>query len=112
MVYIKCAGGICGIQLPDGSKNVINQYADDTTITVKDVASVKRVMDILEIYRRAAGAKINVDKSEVLYIGKFNKGRCSMPFKKSNDFIKVLGVYVGNREKEARDLMWTGVLKK
>ncbi len=41
-----------------------NQYADDTTVTVRDGGSVGKVVELVEKYGRASGAKINRDKSE------------------------------------------------
>ncbi len=110
--YIKQDNKIQGIQLPGGAINVINQFADDTTITVQNEESVKRIMESFEIYGKASGAKINVEKSEIMYVGKINRGECDIPFTVANDFIRVLGIYVGSKEKEARDLTWTGVLNK
>ena len=34
-------GGIKGISLPDGNTSLIYQYADDTTVTVKDRESIE-----------------------------------------------------------------------
>lgn len=55
---------------------MINHYADDTTITVRDGGSVRRVIEIVEHYGRASGAKINKEKSEIMYIcGKWRGGK-------------------------------------
>lgn len=52
---------------------MIHQYADDTTITVRDEDSVKRVRECFKVYGRASGAKVNMEKSVVMYIGKVNE---------------------------------------
>lgn len=111
-ILIKQDRRIKGVEIPGGEQNIINQYADDTTITVKDVNSVKRVMENIGMYGKASGAKINVEKSEIMYVGNVKKDDCDIPFKIAKDYIKILGVFVGTKEKEARDLTWTGVLNK
>ncbi len=47
----------------------INQYVDDTTITVMEGNSVTTVLEIVKKYGKASGAKINMEKSELMYIG-------------------------------------------
>ena len=107
---IKIDKEVQGIMLPYGGVCVINQYADDTTVTVRDSGSVKRVLELVEVYGRAAGAKINVDKSEIMYIGGVE--RVDVGLRVENRFIKVLGVHLGVDSKEARDATWTGVINK
>lgn len=101
-----------GIQLPNGGESIIQQYADDTTCMVKNMNGVKRIMDKIEIYGKASGAKVNVDKTEIMYIGNVNQIGCSMPFRVANDYIKILGIHIGVKEKEARDETWNGVINK
>ncbi len=110
--FVKKEKAIRGIEQPGGAVNTIIQFADDTTITVKNMQSVKKVMECFEIYGRASGAKINIDKSEIMFIGKTTTGDCDFAFKRAEKHIKILGVYLGIEEIEARDLMWTGVLNK
>lgn len=103
---------IRGIDIPGGGLSVIHQYADDTTITVRDNRSVKMVMEHLDIYGKAAGAKINVDKSEIMYMGNTNERVCEIPFKVAEGSVKILGIDIGKNEKDARDMTWTGVINK
>ena len=88
--------------MPYGGESIIQQYADDTTCTVKNMNDVKRIMEKIEIYGKASGAKVNVDKPEIMYIGNVNHIGCSMPFRITNDYIKILGIHIGVKEKEAR----------
>ena len=101
-----------GINIPGGGRSLIHQYADDTSITVRNLASVKRVIELLGIYERASGAKMNMRKSEILCVGEVDMSECDIPMTVAKGMIKVLGVYVGVGEKEARDVTWTGVLNK
>ena len=107
---VKRDKGVVGIRLPFGGVCVINQYADDTTITVRDGGSVKRVLELVEKYERASGAKINREKSEAMYIGGVETVEVGL--REEKRYIKVLGMYLGVEVREARDVTWTGVINK
>lgn len=109
---VKMENKIRSIQIPFGKYSLIHQYADDTTFTVRDVESVKRVMKHIEVYGKASCAKVNVGKSEIVCVGKVDISQCGIPFKVTEDYIKILGVNIGVKTKEARDVTWTGVLNK
>lgn len=70
--FLKKDNFINCVQTPQGGFSLIHQYSDDTTITVRDEDSVKRVIEGFQIYGRASGAKVNMEKSVVMYIGKVN----------------------------------------
>lgn len=103
---------IRGIPIPHGGLSLIHQYADDTTFTVRDTESIIKVMKHMETYGKASGAKINVDKSEIMSIGGVEMGECDIPFKVTEDYMMILGVNIGVNAKEARDATWTGILNK
>lgn len=107
---IKRDGSIIGIELPYGGICTINQYADDTTVTVRDGGSVRKVVELVERYGRASGAKINRDKSEIMYIGEIE--RTDVGMRVEEKYVKVLGVYLGVDSNEARDVTWAGVINK
>lgn len=109
-ILIKKDKRVVGIKLPYGGTCIINQYADDTTITVREGNSVKRVLEIVGQYGKASGAKINKEKSELIYIGEVE--RVDVGVRVEEKFMKVLGVYLGVEGKEARDMTWTGVINK
>ena len=69
-------------------------------------------MEYLDIYGKAAGAKINVDKSEIMYMGNMDERVCDIPFKLAEGSVKILGINIGKNEKDARDMTWTGVINK
>lgn len=100
---------IKGVQMPNGSMSVIQQYADDTTFTVRDIESINKIRKQMGKYGEASGAKINVGKSEIMSIGGVEVEVIEVPFKITKDFIKILGVNIGGNAKEAT---WAGVLNK
>lgn len=87
----------------------VSQYADDTTLIVKDVKSVKKAMEILERYCKGSGAKINIQKTVYMNIGDGENIQSLFPFKEGGG-LKVLGVRIGKNEREMRDMMWDDVI--
>ena len=45
------------------------QYADDTELFVTDDESINQIFFELKCYENAAGAKVNVEKTEGLWLG-------------------------------------------
>ena len=103
---------IKGIELPGGGVSVVQQFADDTTITVRDMDSIKKVIEIVDYYGRASGARLNMTKSEVMFIGTTVPNQDQIPFKIKEDHMKVLGVYVEIDSPKARDLLWSEMMSK
>ena len=67
-----------GIRL--GAQEIkITQYADDTTVFLKNPESMSVLLDLLEKFDRRSGLKINHAKSEAMWLGKW-KSREDTPF--------------------------------
>ena len=103
-----------GIQITHGINSIIFQHADDTTITVNDVQSVENVFNSIDIYCKATGAKVNIDKSEVLCIGNANNNDASfkIPVSINKECVKILGVYLGPKKKMCEQLNWANKISK
>lgn len=67
-VLLKSDKGINSVELPDGLCSVVQQFADDTTIMVRDMVSVDRVISLVNFYGRASGSRINMEKSEIMFM--------------------------------------------
>ncbi len=87
----------------------VYQYADDTTLIVQDVLSVTKVMEIMGKYCKGSGAKINMQKTVFMNIGRNEEIQKCYPFKEEES-LKILGVRIGKNEKMMRDLMWEDVV--
>lgn len=74
------------------------QYADDMNVGVTSMSALDELMKTLEKYERATNAKINKDKTEALWVGKW-RNRQDNPhnLKWKNDYVKFLGIYIGNK---------------
>ena len=56
-----------GVQIGAHEIKVIN-FADDTTIFLRDIDSLPRIQAILNLYEKASSSKINLSKSEALWV--------------------------------------------
>ena len=90
----------------DSEKIISSHYADDSVIKITQNRCFKEVYKELTDYERATGAKVNYDKTQGLWLGKW-RNRKDDPFEEfyENDAHKIrwtsgnvkhLGIYVGN----------------
>ena len=47
----------------------LSPYADDTTVLLSDVQSVSKLFDLLSLFERCSGLKLDQTKSEMLWLG-------------------------------------------
>ena len=64
---------IKGIKTKYGKEIKVLAYADDTTIMIRDAKSIEKVLEKYEQYAKASEAKINIEKTEILKLGKWKK---------------------------------------
>ncbi len=75
-----------------GKQLVISQLADDTTIFMKNIDQVPKILQTIEFFSRASGLKLNLKKCELLPINNFPLSTvCNIPVK---DTIKYLGMHI------------------
>jgi hypothetical protein len=71
-------------------------FADDTQLFNKNDESVKKSFDILTIYEKASGSKVNYEKTKGMYIGSAKNNRTNFTkivWKKDN--VKTLSIHHG-----------------
>ena len=68
---------INGIEIEySGSQEIkLSQYADDTTALLSDSESVMQLFELLGLFERCSGLKINESKSELLWLGSWRHRR-------------------------------------
>ncbi len=81
LLYILCVESLAckvrdcpdvdGFLLPGarGTQYKVGLYADDTTSFVKYVRSLEKLFDVIRIYERGSGAKLNVSKTDAMWLG-------------------------------------------
>ena len=78
----------------------ITQYADDTTVFLKNPESMSVLLDLLEKFERCSGLKINRTKSEAMWLGKWkNREDTLFNVKWPKDSIFALGIHFSNSAK-------------
>lgn len=105
-LVVKIDEHIRGINIEgSGGNEKIFQYADDTTIIVKDIESVKKVMEIVQMFCGGSEGKINEKKTVYMRFGGVIGLTDSFNFKETKE-IKILGVLMGKDEKNVKEIMW------
>ena len=75
----------------------ITQYADDTTVFLRNQESMNVLLELLEKFERYSRLKINPTKSEVIWLAKWkNRGDTPFNFKWPKESVFVLGVHFSN----------------
>ena len=97
-VAVRREQAIRGLGLPGtGGREVkLAQYADDATLLLRDERSLDRALEIVKRFSRAAGAKLNMEKSVVKLVGEWKERREFMGgIRVSKRAIRILGVDFG-----------------
>ena len=94
---IRESNAVKGFLLPGahGRYTKVRQYADDTTTILKDYLSLVALFNLITIYEKGSGAKLNRSKTEAMWLGAW-KERTDQPFGLTwVRKMKILGVIFG-----------------
>jgi len=92
---IRADPNIQGVILPGGTEVKISMYADDTTLILSNERSIKQSFVLVERYERASGAKLNQQKTNGVFLGRW-KYKLSGPVDISwVTSAKIIGFYFG-----------------
>ena len=93
---------IKGIDIEPRKTVKLAQYADDTTVILKDSESILHLFELLSQFEKCAGLRINESKSELLWLGsdRFRKDKIRN-LKLNEEPILALGVYFSHHDKLA-----------
>ena len=98
-IKIRNSPNIKGI-LVDNTEVKISQMADDTTVFLKDVDSIKHLFKLMEMFKTSSGLKANLDKTKFYNIGPkeiLNNQLPQITFEKNP--IQLLGLTITNDKK-------------
>ena len=107
---------IKGIPIPHSDVTSVSfQHADDITLTLGDAGSVENALKIVNKYCRASNARVNLEKTELLYVGNNSVYTSVGGIRLKRDCLKILGVYLGPDQRLIGTLNWqdlTEVIKR
>ena len=90
--------GFKGIKIL-GNELKLSQYADDTNLFCADLASVEKILEIVENFGNMAGLKLNRRKTKAIWLGRWEKNKSSpLQLKWLHSPVKILGIYVSYDE--------------
>ena len=91
-----------GIQIDPNKSIKITQYANDTTVFVKEIRSVHRLFNLLQKFENCSDLRVNQYKSEILWLGSLHQRKGSiLHLKLSDATVYALGVYFSYEEELA-----------
>ena len=90
----------------------LSQYADDTSLFVRNITSLTNTLQLLEHYGRCAGLKVNKEKSEIIQLGVTDGKSDKSGLKWVDGPIKTLGVWVGKNTEEIIKINFEERIKK
>lgn len=92
---IRRSNNIRDIEIDERNTLKITQYADDTTVFLRDVQSLNNQFDLLTHFENCSGLRINQSKSELLWLGslRFQKDTL-LDLRLSEEAIYAIGAYI------------------
>ena len=105
---IKQNENISGIKLKNGTvTSTILQYADDTTLLLGDINSLKDAVDGIQKFSQVSGLTLNKQKSEIICLGpKEINNEVLYGIKHTINPVKYLGIYLGQDMETCNKKQW------
>ena len=101
---LKNKASVKGIRVDDHEIKIA-QYADDTTVFVRDKESVLELLDFLREFSSLSGLEINTSKTEAMWLGQWkNNQDTPFGFKWPKEPILSLGVFFSHNQTDADEL--------
>jgi hypothetical protein len=92
-IAIRNQENIKGITIA-GLETKLLQFADDTTAVLSDLDSARALFGLLELFEKASGLKLNVTKTEAMWIGSLQNCENEPLGVKCKTYVKFLGIYI------------------
>jgi hypothetical protein len=110
-IKIRNNHNIKGISIGNTEIKVV-QMADDTTSFLKDIRSLEEILSTLDKFRILAGLKLNLSKSEAMWLGKARESKEKPMGLKWVKGVKALGIFFSYNENEMEEKNFIDKLKE
>ena len=91
----------------------ITQYADDSTVFLRDEESVEQLLRLLDEFKSISGLEINTSKTEAMWLGRWrDETHIPFNFKRPKEPICVLGIYFSYNTEHASKLHFEEKMNK
>ena len=111
---IKQDPAIEGINHQTGKAYTISQFADDTSIAIiNNKTCMDNTFKLIEKFEKAAGLKINVEKTEILLLGNATEKDIPKRYRKNiKQEVKTLGLRIQTDNKQTTTTNYTECMEK
>ena len=92
-IAIRSQDDIKGIKLNNLETKLL-QFADDTTVVLSDLDSVRALFVLLDCFEKVSGLKLNVAKTEAMWIGSLQNCENEPLGVKWKTCVKFLGIFI------------------
>ena len=112
LIEIRNNDSVKGITITDETIK-LSAFADDLSIFLKDTSSLTRVLNILNKFAQVSGLKVNLKKSEIMYLGteKKRKDNCGTALKVVKT-VKITGINFGYDQELTDNLNFEPCIEK
>ena len=91
---VRADKNIRGIEVSNGTETKLLQFADDTTAVLSDLNSAKAFFNLLDDFEKVSGFKLNIEKTEAMWIRSFNNRVDTSFGVKWQKCVKFLGIFI------------------
>ena len=112
-IMIRKAKNINGIEINQIEHKII-QYADDATICVRNLPSIRNAVNIINEFSSYAGPQLNLKKTKGIWLGPLKDLglRIFENLKWTGKPMKLLGIYIGHKRETCEVYNWIKRLDK
>jgi hypothetical protein len=112
-IKIRNSENIKGLEIPGSRKSIkLKQYADDTTLILRDECSIQHAIECVDEFGRLAGLIMNKNKTIGILLGPMKgKNIDNKEISFTSDAVRCLGIYLGHDKTECYRKNWLDKLK-
>lgn len=109
---IRQSTNIAPALVPGNTQKKLIAYADDTTFLIQKEQDLTLILEEFQKYGKASGAKININKSMIMGLGKWkNKTEWGVDVKNTKE-MKIYGINFHSDPRKVDEQMWQKLLEK